>query len=113
MAVHYRNAVSRSGVNGRELVATAKLLLAAAGRADASLSLALVNDAAIRALNREYRGKDQATDVLSFPLDDAPAVEGGESLLGDVVISVDTARRQAAGYDATTGLGSPNGVSGL
>jgi probable rRNA maturation factor len=100
MAVHYSNAVRGSGVDGRRLVATAKQLLATVGRSDASLSVALVNDAAIRALNREYRGKDKATDVLSFPLDDGPEVEGGEALLGDVVISVDTAARQADDYDA-------------
>lgn len=100
MAVHYSNAVRGSGVDGRQLVATAKRLLDAVGRGDASLSLALVNDAAIRALNREYRGKDSATDVLSFPLVDEPAVEGAETLLGDVVISVETARRQARDYDA-------------
>ena len=99
MAVHYRNAVRGSGVNGRGLVATAKRLLATVGRDDVSLSVALVNDAAIRALNREYRGKDKATDVLSFPLDDGPAADG-ETLLGDVVISVDTAKRQADDYDA-------------
>jgi probable rRNA maturation factor len=98
--VHYRNAVRRSGVRGRELVATARRLLAAAGRGDASLSLTLIDDAAIRRLNREYRGKDRSTDVLSFPLDDDPAVSEGEALLGDVVISVETARRQAADYDA-------------
>ena len=100
MAVHYSNAVRNSGVDGRALVSTAKRLLETLGRDDASLSLALVNDAAIRALNREYRGKDAATDVLSFPLDDEPPVEGIESLLGDVVISIDTARRQAGDYDA-------------
>lgn len=100
MAVHYRNAVRGSGVDGRQLVATAKRLLDAIGRDGASVSIALVSDAAIRALNREYRGKDTATDVLSFPLDDTPAVEGTESLLGDVVISVETARRQAGDYDA-------------
>jgi probable rRNA maturation factor len=100
MAVHYRNAVRGSGVDGRRLVATAKRLLDAVGRDDASLSVALMNDAAVRALNREYCGKDKATDVLSFPLDDGPAVDGGERLLGDVVISVDTAQRQADDYDA-------------
>ena len=100
MEVHYRNAVRGSGVDGRQLVATAKRLLGALRRDEASLSVALVNDAAIRALNRDYRGKDRATDVLSFPLDDAPAAVEGERLLGDVVISVDTARRQAVAYDA-------------
>jgi probable rRNA maturation factor len=98
--IYYRNDVARSGVNGRALVATAKKLLTAAGEPASSLSLTLVDDAAIRTLNREHRGKDKPTDVLSFSL-----VENGsasaERLLGDVVISVDTARRQAAQYDAS------------
>jgi probable rRNA maturation factor len=52
------------------------------------LSIALVSDREMRALNRRWRGKDRPTDVLSFPLLEADA-------LGDVVISLDTARRQA------------------
>ncbi|MDQ7082921.1 MAG: rRNA maturation RNase YbeY [Aquificota bacterium] len=46
----------------------------------------------MRELNREYRGKDRPTDVLSFP--DGTSI-AGKVLLGDVVISVDTAKRQA------------------
>jgi probable rRNA maturation factor len=53
------------------------------------LSVALVDDATIHELNRTYRHKDKATDVLAFP-QEAPG------LLGDVILSVDTARRQAA-----------------
>jgi probable rRNA maturation factor len=52
------------------------------------LSIALVSDRQIRALNRRWRGKDRTTDVLAFPLLESNA-------LGDVVISLDTARRQA------------------
>jgi probable rRNA maturation factor len=52
------------------------------------LSIAIVSDRQMRALNRRFRRKDRATDVLSFPL-------GEKGLLGDVVISIDTARRQA------------------
>ena len=66
-------------------------------RADAGLTLAFVRDEVIRSLNRKFRGKDSATDVLSFPSFDEraedPAAEGG--YLGDVVISTDTAVRQA------------------
>ena len=96
--IYYRNDVRRSGVDGRALVATARRLLGALGESGAAISLSLVNDATIRELNRQYRGKDKPTDVLSFELDGTP--EGSERLLGDVVISVETARRQAAGYDA-------------
>lgn len=66
----------------------------------AELSLTLVTDAQIRKLNRAWRKKDKATDVLSFPNflsgNDAPALPGsGGRLLGDVVISLETARRVA------------------
>jgi probable rRNA maturation factor len=90
--IHYRNDVRRSGIDGRALRVAAQKLLAALGKSESSLSLSIVDDAAMRELNRTHRGQDRPTDVLSFPLDD--------DLLGDVVISVDTARRQAADYDA-------------
>jgi probable rRNA maturation factor len=98
--IYYRNDVRRSGVDGRALVATARRLLAAVGERGAALSLSLVNDDSIRSLNQQYRGKDAATDVLSFPLEDETASAPRERLLGDVVISVDTARRQADAYAA-------------
>ena len=50
-----------------------------------------MTDQTIHELNRQYRNKDKPTDVLSFPLAD----EVCPTLLGDVVISIDTARRQA------------------
>lgn len=66
---------------------------------DCELSLSLVGDRAIRRLNRTWRKKDKATDVLSFPSGDAPPGTPGPRLLGDVVISLDTARRQAKEYE--------------
>jgi probable rRNA maturation factor len=64
------------------------------------LSIALVDDDAIRTLNRDYRGKDRPTDVLAFAQLEgetaAPAPTAAPRLLGDVVISVPTAARQAA-----------------
>lgn len=71
------------------LIADGEQLLAAVARADAELSVVLCDDAFIRPLNAEWRGKDQPTDVLSFPQDD-------DAVLGDVVVSAETARRQAA-----------------
>lgn len=62
----------------------------------ANLSLVLCDDAHIRSLNREYRGKDAPTDVLSFEIpDESPALQLPVKLLGDLVISLDTATRQA------------------
>jgi probable rRNA maturation factor len=68
------------------LRAAAKQQLAAL-RLSRELSLILVSDRRMRALNREWRGKDRPTDVLAFP-------QHGASI-GDVVLSLDTARRQA------------------
>lgn len=58
------------------------------------LSILFTGDKEIRELNARYRKKDKATDVLSFPLDD-------ETMLGDVVISVETAAKQAKSYRTT------------
>ena len=66
----------------------------------AELSVLLTNDAQIHALNLEHREKDKPTDVLSFPLDEGGGADGfvsGTRVLGDVVISLDTAARQARG----------------
>jgi probable rRNA maturation factor len=68
--------------------------------AHAELSVLLTNDAQIHALNLEHREKDKPTDVLSFPLDEGGGADGavsGTRILGDVVISLDTAARQARG----------------
>ena len=75
------------------------LLSVAPRRARGALAIAIVSDARVRALNRRYRRKDRATDVLSFPAD-APGV------LGDVVIASGVASRQArrAGHSLGTEL---------
>jgi probable rRNA maturation factor len=75
--------------------ADAGRLLNALGERDAELTVVLVDDAAIHALNRDYRGRDRPTDVLAFAMREGVRVPGDESLLGDVVISLDTAARQA------------------
>ena len=98
--IYYSNQVRKSGVDGRALKRVTKSLLVAVDEEDASISITLVNDVAIRKLNREHRGKDAATDVLSFPLAEDDHFEGAERMIGDVVISLDTAARQAAEYDA-------------
>lgn len=58
-----------------------------------ALSVAVVTDAEIRRLNRRFLGHDRATDVLSFRLDGGPA--GKRGFLGEVVVSADTAAREA------------------
>jgi probable rRNA maturation factor len=87
---------ARGGASVRRLRRRGRAYLAALGRGDAELSILLTTDAVIRRLNRRWRGKDRATDVLSFPLSDPP---GASPMLGDVVISLDTAARRG-GEDA-------------
>jgi probable rRNA maturation factor len=69
-------------------------MLVALGLGDAELSVLFVDDATIRVLNRTHREKDAPTDVLAFPVDEKP-VRGAPRVLGDVVISLETALRQA------------------
>ncbi len=57
--------------------------------------MVLVDDAAMSALNRAYRGVTGPTDVLAFPMTEGPFGSAWPDLLGDVVISAETARRQA------------------
>jgi len=64
----------------------------APARARGVVSVAIVSDRAMRRLNRDYAGKDAATDVLSFPAGESRA---GQPLLGDIVIAAGVARRQA------------------
>lgn len=63
------------------------------------ISVTFTDNEGIRALNREYRGKDLPTDVLSFPLygpdEDIEVFEGEHAELGDIVISLERARTQA------------------
>jgi probable rRNA maturation factor len=84
----------------RAVAARLRLALRALGRARSSATLVFTDDDEIRALNRRYRRHDRATDVLSFHLQELageadPAGAGVN--LGDIVISVETARRRAAG----------------
>jgi probable rRNA maturation factor len=83
-------------------IEVARMVRAAARRdgcADYEVSLRLVDDDAIHALNRRYRHKNKPTDVLAFAQLDSEVVSvqarGIDRILGDIVISVDTARRQA------------------
>ena len=69
----------------RELRQAVSAALAAGGVNDGHLSVTLVDAERIRQLNRDHRGRDLPTDVLSFPIDGADAVAGPREL-GDVVI---------------------------
>jgi len=84
----------------RQVARRVRVALRALGRAGSSATLVFTDDEEIRVLNRDYRKHDRATDVLSFHLQELegetdPA--GNGIALGDIVISVETARRRAHG----------------
>lgn len=97
-------------VDPTAITAAIERTLTASGCARATLTVALTHDEAVQALNRDYRGIDAPTDVLSFPSHEAGEEEGtalalpaelADSVadyLGDVVIAVPYAQRQAAHY---------------
>jgi len=87
-----------AGADRRVMARRAAKMLRHLGRDEVELSVALVDDGFIRELNRSYRGLDRPTDVLAFAMGEGqslPAAADEPELLGDVVISVPTARRQA------------------
>ncbi len=94
--VVFRNAPRSPSLDARAVKRRAESMLASIGESRAELSVMLTDDASIHELNRKHRRKSRPTDVLAFPMD-----ENGEGpsravrLLGDVVISLDTAARQA------------------
>jgi probable rRNA maturation factor len=91
----------RVRVPAARLRAAAARALEVLGRAGSAVEVAVVDDVEIRRLNAGYRGVRRRTDVLAFPLE---AVPSPAPLLGQIVISADTARRQARR------LGVPLGV---
>lgn len=79
----------------------------APAKARGDLSVAIVSDRRMRALNRQFRGKDSVTDVLSFPASQsALAAPSAAGFLGDIVIAAGVAGRQAkdAGHSLQTEL---------
>lgn len=84
------------GLDPAPLLRDADWLLRRLDLAGAELSLVLCDDAFIRPLNRDYRGKDAPTDVLSFAMQEGDDLLADDPVLGDLVISVETATRQAA-----------------
>lgn len=89
-------------VDLRRHEAFAEALLSAAGESESELSVAFVNDEAIQQLNRDYRKFDAPTDVLSFSMREGDTI-GQSGVLGDVIISIATAQRQAPDMRHTLG----------
>lgn len=77
------------------LRARAEALLVALDRPEAELSVSLVEDAEIAEMNEQYRGRSGPTDVLSFSLLEGEFAEHNRGMLGDVIVGLGVADRQA------------------
>lgn len=97
MGIEVRSETEFSRIDLARLARFARAVLSVLGQSRRGLSLLIVDDAAIRELNRRWRRIDRATDVLSFPAGDDPS-----RVLGDVVISAPRAVAQARRYGVTT-----------
>ena len=95
MSVVVLSKYRKRGVSARIVRNDARRILDLVGERAAELSVSLVDDSTIHPLNCNYRGKDRPTDVLAFAMREGARIAGDESEIGDVVISLDTAQRQA------------------
>lgn len=71
---------------------------------EAEVSVSFVSDEEIKEINRDYRDKDEVTDVISFAFmddEDEPVIEGMPTVLGDIIINTKRAREQAEEYGHT------------
>ena len=91
MSVSIQNLQKRVRVSAPRLARLARRILASLGRADRDVHISVVDDRRIRPLNARYLGQRRPTDVLAFNLEGP----GPARLLGEVVISAETASRQA------------------
>lgn len=85
-------------IDKKEVAQLAQAVLQRVGRAEQTLTITFIRDRAMQKLNRDYRGLDKPTDVLSFAYHEEPGFAHAEAdalHLGDVVIAVETAERYA------------------
>jgi probable rRNA maturation factor len=95
MTLLFRNEQRKHKIDSRSLKGQIELVLKNLGHQDSELSILIVNDAKIRKLNAQYRNIDKPTDVLSFAQEDDGMENMAPHLLGDIVVSAETAKRQA------------------
>ncbi|MEK7702916.1 MAG: rRNA maturation RNase YbeY [Nitrospirota bacterium] len=97
MSIIIQNRQRKYPVNERKIRRWVRCILEMQGEEESEVSLVFVNNQTIRRYNREYRGKDTVTDVLSFPMREGKCIggEAGKILLGDLMISLEKTYEEA------------------
>ena len=95
MNIQIENRQRKQRISIPQLRQVARKILSVSGCPDAELSILIVGDRRIRQINRDYLQRDKATNVISFAQQEGEVVGAGGLLLGDVVISAETAARDA------------------
>jgi len=95
MEVLIENRQNRHRLSKQKMHTTARIILNALGFPDAQLSILIVDDTQIAEFNLAYLNHAGPTNVISFPMQEGPFSDISPNLLGDVVISADTAHREA------------------
>lgn len=95
MKINIINSQKKVKFDIRHLKKTASSTLFLLGEKTKVLSIYVVDDAKIKALNRKYLRHDRPTDVIAFSMSEGKRVKGSEGILGDVVMSAETASKQA------------------
>jgi len=95
MVIDIRNLQDRVNIDEAKVRSCAKRALIDMGEEGVELSILFVNDAYIKRLNSKYRDTDSRTDVLAFSMRQGEGISQHSEILGDIVISTQTARREA------------------
>ena len=95
MIIRIKNNQKKQKLAAVKIKARLRQLLETLKLPDAELSVLFIGDRAMRTLNRNYRGKDSTTDVLSFSMREGRYGGVQPNMLGDIVIAMPVARRQA------------------
>ncbi|UQZ89165.1 rRNA maturation RNase YbeY [Deltaproteobacteria bacterium Smac51] len=103
MAIYLSNRQKALPIKSANLRRRLARLLKELNLAEADLSVTVTDDEEIRSINRQYRGKDRATNVLSFAMEEGMMMAGTPRVLGDIVISTETIMREAGPLGYTDG----------
>ncbi|PKN85155.1 MAG: rRNA maturation RNase YbeY [Deltaproteobacteria bacterium HGW-Deltaproteobacteria-1] len=95
MNIQIENQQKRIKIDKRRIRRQVNELLKLLDCANMEISITFVDDASIRQINKQYLAKDRPTNVISFPLQEGEFSDINPEMLGDIVISVDTAGRDA------------------